>query len=467
MLQSGQCGWSDAETLVVSPGSEEPTLHSPPDGSLFSDEMGESRIEVLETAVRITSLDVARKGVADYFRAVPEDELELAFTQALEVGVFCIERASAARDIDFVRHQIDGLLRSVETTVSTLPGQIEAALTRKIGTEEGQVLAPVRGFVERASQVVEIRLKDVRELLTGDLDPAKTTSTLGRALKELDQLLDPERTDSIQGVLVSAVRDVADEGGMLSKSVKACVNDAIKPLAEQIDRLGQQIAGVDAAEDALLATTKKGAPYEEEIVGELQDWAARIGAEVHYVGPDNRPGDILLVIPARSLGHHMSIVIEVRDRCSRTGRKAITETLETAMRERQANAAIYLSRSSDGLGKEIGDWAEGECDRGPFVAVTHGDLFVALRWLIARHQLQASQEALPEVDRPLLEAQIERIRTSLKRIGTINRSVTQIRGGATSVEDEIEELRGEIRRALAAMEESLRATETKSTGMVA
>jgi hypothetical protein len=443
------------------------TLQVPPEGPLFSGEMGESRIEVLETAVRITSLDVARKGVADYFRAVPEAELELVFTQALEVGVFCIERASATRDIDFVRHQIDGLLRSVETTVSTLPGQIEAALTRKIGTEDGQVLAPVRAFVERASEAVQMRLKDVREVLDGELDPAKTTSTLGRALKELDQLLDAERTDSIQGVLVAAVREVADEGGMLSKSVKACVTDAVKPLAEQIERLGQQIAGADAAEEALLATTKKGAPYEEEIVCELQDWAARIGAEVHHIGPDNRPGDVLVIIPPGGVAHPISIVIEVRDRCSRMGRKAITETLETAMAERQANAAVYLSRTRDGLGKEIGDWAEGECDRGPFVAVTHSDLLVAVRWLIARHQLRVSQESLPEIDRSLLEAQIERIRTSLKRIGTINRCVTQIRGGATSVEDEIEELRGEIRRSLAAMEDSLRANDVPAAGMVA
>ena len=384
-----------------------------------------------------------------------EDEREVLFTQALEVGVFCLERASAARDIDFVRHQVETLLQTVETAMLTLPTQVETALLGKIGADDGQVLAPVRGFVERASETVNSRLKDVREMLDGELDPAKTTSTLGRALKGLNELLDADRTDSVQGVLTEAVRQVTADGGALSRSVKACVGDAVKPLAEQIERLGQQFAGTQAAEEAVRATTKKGAPYEEEVVTELQAWGASVGAEVHYVGTDNRPGDVLFVITSAQ-GERLSVVVEVRDLASKMGRKAITETLETAMAEREASAAIYLSRTDDGLAREIGDWAEGECDRGPFVAVTHPHLFIALRWLVAKHQLHKAQEAMPDVDRAALGAQVERVRTALKRVGTINRSVTQIRSGAATVEDEAENLRAEIRRALLAMEDALR-----------
>src|SRR2546422_7304167 len=100
------------------------------------------------------------------------------------------------------------------------------------------------------------------------------------------------------------------------------------------------------------------------------------GAEIHHLGPDNRPGDILVVVPAQ-LGEEAAfrIVVEARDRESQPlGRKQVTDALNRAMAERNANAAIYLSRSMDGLAKEIGDWADGSCGQGPYVATTVDNL---------------------------------------------------------------------------------------------
>src|SRR5207249_123558 len=152
-----------------------------------------------------------------------------------------------------------------------------AALVEKIGSKDGQLLAPVRGLVEQASTTLQLRLKDVRELLDGELDPSRSTSTLGRALKQRDELVDPEQSDSVQAVRVAAVHDVVDEGGALGKAVAESVGDAIKPLADQIDRLALQMAGAAAADRALQGTTMKGTPYEEEIVAELQGFLARLG----------------------------------------------------------------------------------------------------------------------------------------------------------------------------------------------
>jgi hypothetical protein len=36
------------------------------------------------------------------------------------------------------------------------------------------------------------------------------------------------------------------------------------------------------------------------------------------------------------------------------------------MTVRKAQAGIYLSRTREGLAKEIADWAEGTCDNGQF-----------------------------------------------------------------------------------------------------
>lgn len=413
-------------------------------------------LDIYENGIRIRELDVPRQSVAEFLRGSQEDARLDRLVEVIEVGTFCLERASAARDIDFVRHQIDVLIRSVEAAVRALPVELESAVVAKIGSDDGQVLAPVRGLVDRASETVNGRLRDLRELVERDLDPGRATSTLGKALKELRELLDPKRNDSVHAALSQAVRDVSASDGLLSKSVKRTVDEALKPLADQVDRLSRQVAGAEAAATVVDSTPLKGKPYEAEIVEELRRWCGRHETEVHHVGVDNRPGDVLL-IHRYPVGDPLRLIVEVRDRssASRLGRKAITDTVEKAMAEREASAAIFLSHSVDGLAAEVGDWAEGECHRGPFLAVTHQDLFVAVRWLVLNHVMRQERISLPEVDEELIRAQVARARTALARIGTINRSVTQIRTGAASVENEAESLRSEIRRALTAIEDAL------------
>jgi len=58
------------------------------------------------------------------------------------------------------------------------------------------------------------------------------------------------------------------------------------------------------------------------------------------------------------------------------------------MAERKANAAMCLrGKSAAGLAAEIGEWADGTADSGPFVACTHENLSIAIRWLIIQHRI--------------------------------------------------------------------------------
>ena len=415
-------------------------------------------IEIVDSGIRITNLDIPRKAVADYFRESPQDERELAFVEVVEVGVFCLERAAGARDLEFVRRQVEGLLTAVEQAVGGVPASVKDELLAKLGTEDGQALAPVQRLVDDVSRTLTERLNEVRELVAEKIDPDDRTSSLGQALGALRDLLDPARSDSIQGSLAEAVRSVAGQEGVLAKSVKETVAEAVRPLADEVNRLSRQLAVDEAVDEALRTTTKKGVPHEEHVVGALQSWAATTGAGVTHVGPDNRPGDIVVEFPENCVaGLAPTIVIEVRDRSTALGRKAIAAALGSAMAERRADAAIYLSRSADGLAKEIGEWAEGAGERGAWVATTDQHLFIAIRFLLVQHRLARLHESLPEIDRAGLEAQIERIRTTLKRVTTINRRVGEIRDQAGAIQDEAELLRTEIRDSLGAVEDALRA----------
>jgi len=294
-------------------------------------------------------------------------------------------------------------------------------------------------------------------LLTQEIDPEKETTTLGKALKTLRDLLDPKRSDSVQSTLDDAVTAITTKDGVLAKTVQEVVADTVRPLANEIDKLAKEIRGQEAAEEALEQTTKKGMCYEEEVLEGLQQWAEFAGAEVHHAGVDNKPGDIVGKIPANGIiATPLVTVIETRDRQSPAGRKVITDTLTKAMAEREASAGLYLSKTRLGLGAEIGEWADGIIDRGPFVACTNENLSLALRWLIIQRRIALNQDKAKEVDSASIQAQVQRIRTSLDRVKTINRKVTDVRASANDIQTEVEAIRDEIKSSLANVEDALR-----------
>lgn len=418
--------------------------------------MNNNSIVIGDGGIRITEVEVPGRDVAQFFAVAQEEERHLLLIQAIEVGTFCLERARGNSDMEFVRRQVDGLLTKVQLAVAAIPETTQNALLAKIGTGDGQLLAPIKGLIAEASQSTSARLNDVRTLLSQDLDPSRDSSTIAKALQKLRDLLDPKRTDSVQSSIEGAIRAVAAENGTLASAVRAVVGQAITPLATEVKDLAKEVRGREAASEALEQTTAKGLSYEEEVILQLQSWAKMAGAEIHHVGGDNQPGDILVKIIQNSfVGADVSIIIEVRDRQSALGRKGISDALTRSMTVRKAQAGVYLSRTREGLAKEIADWAEGTCDNGHFVACTHEHLITALRWLVVLTRLQALQADASETDAASVQAQVQRIRISLDRVKNINRKATEARGSAQGIQEEAELLRDEIRSALLTIEEAV------------
>src|SRR5438128_7887655 len=117
---------------------------------------------VLDRSVKITELEIPRKDVADFLRTVDDAEVEPTLIQAMEVGVFCLERARMSQDTEFVRRQIDLLLNHVETAVKKIPDDTQRALVDKIGTNNGQVLAPLREMIDAATKLTTDKVKEIR-----------------------------------------------------------------------------------------------------------------------------------------------------------------------------------------------------------------------------------------------------------------------------------------------------------------
>lgn len=425
--------------------------------------MSKGAVEVCGDSIRIVALEVAAKEVADFFRNVPTEERALTLIKAIEVGVYCLERGRTVQDTDFVKRKIAELLTQVEHAVTGIPTRAEEALLQKMGTADGQVLGPVKKLIDDASAETTRRISDLT-LLSSDLDPNNAKSTLGSALQSLRDLLNPKNTESIQSALDQAVTRATAENGVLAKAVKAQVEEALKPVMSEIDSLAREVRGQEAAAKALEQTTLKGTPYEEEVAGVLREWAQAVGAEVHHVGVDSQPGDVVVALRGDGVVDGvMSIVVEARDRGSRAmGRKGISADMATKMAARSASAGIYVCRTQHGLSlREIGEWAEGSCDYGPWVACTHQHLQTAVRFLIVQRRLAVLRESAPEVDSASIEQQVKAIRTALGRIRTIKTRLTEAHACSNAIDEQAESLRDEIKVALTSIEDSLRTCQPK------
>jgi len=412
-------------------------------------------VTVTANNVEIRRLSVTSREVMALLFQTPPDLWEAVATSAIDIGARCLLLAGDARDVEGLRRQLETAVRDVEDAFRGVTEAVQEELTARLSSEDGQVLAPVCTMIREASAVSTARVAEVRALLTEELDPERESSKLGSALKVLGELLDPQRKDSVQARMEAAVQGVCSSDGALVETVRKAVTEVTGPLAAEIDKLALELRGRQAAQEIVSNTTAKGAPYEERVVAELQFWAAAIGAEVHHEGTDNQPGDVLVKL-SRGSDPPTVIVVEARDRSSSMGRKAIGAALAKALAHREADAALYVSATREGLAKEIGDWAEGEIEGGPFVATTQDHLITAVRFLAAETQLMARRPERAEVDTSAVEGELGRIRAALGRIATMHRKLTEIRGAAESVEECASGLRDEVRASLVSIEDALR-----------
>jgi len=182
------------------------------------------RITVCESGIEINALKIVGQQVADFFRQVSENQREETFIRAVEIGTFCLERSRNAQDVEYVKRQVESLMTAVDRKVAAIPDEVQKALLAKIGTNDGQILAPIQGIVNQAVKSTAERLAETKSLFQ-EIDPSKDTTTAGKVIQSLRELLNPKRTDSLQAAIDNAVRNVtAADGSLASVSFRqACV----------------------------------------------------------------------------------------------------------------------------------------------------------------------------------------------------------------------------------------------------
>ena len=403
------------------------------------------RIEVDGSEVRIEGSVVSRHA-AEYLAR--QADRELAFTRAIEIGTFCLERMSTSGEMDFVKREVDGLLARVSEAIGRIPESVERELMDKVGTDKGQVLEPLAKAVAETTKAAESGIADAKKALN-QIDPDNASGTVAKALEGVRNLLDPMRKDSVSSRVEDAMKNLVSPDGTFAKAVAALIDQGLKPLSQQIETLSDRLIQEEAVAEVVSRTTEKGLPYELEVVERLRPWAQVVGATVEHVGGDNQAGDVLVRFSQASIaGRELAIVIEVRDRADAKGIKRVTDDLRAAMQQRGAAAGIYLGRTSDAFAKEIGEWADGSTDAGPYVACVDHSLALALRFALALVRIEDMHRASEDIDATALAPLMAKIRVSMGRVRTMKTKVTNIYSAADGIRDEAESLRSEVLEAL-------------------
>lgn len=426
--------------------------------------MQNGSIEMCEAGIHVHDLRIPQKEIAEYLRPLPEAEREVAFLQVVEMGVYCLQRAQTSQETDFVRRQVESLLAQVERAVGDIPAKVEEQLITKLGCDNGGVLGPVRSLVREVSAVNTQRLNEVKDLLSHEIDPSKSSSTLGRALSNLKDLLNPRLDSSVQKSFENAVEGIISQDGSLALCVQRVVETSVRPLADEVRLLSLEIRGQSEADQLAEQTTLKGIPFELETLESLRPWARLTGSELEHVGIDNQPGDILVQVPHAISGELLRLIIEAKNDEYQKGCKAIGDICSKAMNQRNAITAIYVNPNPMGFAQEIGEWAEGRDGRGPWVATRPEHLITAIRYLVAEQQLEDLRKSRPEVDAAAVKAQVDRIRSLLKDLRNVKLQLTKIEDASAAIKVSVDRLKENVDECLAEIEGSLRGVNERCEG---
>lgn len=97
-----------------------------------------------------------------------------------------------------------------------------------------------------------------------------------------------------------------------------------------------------------------------------------------------------------------------------------------------------------------------------WVATTHELLNVAIQFLIIRQQLASQQLANSQLDYAVIEAQLQRIQSSLDYVTKINTHLTYVQENAEGIRAKGKAMRGEIRNSISEIYEAVRLSQITS-----
>lgn len=436
-----------------------------------------------EKVVLIKDLRVASNDLYEFLsRFETSTQREEELKRALEVGASVLQKVQLVSNADYFDKRVEQLGVKFEGTIDQLQKAVLETVTRNFDPAEAksytrqlndfflQQRRELQGTVREAAESIGKQKEALENLIDSSFDTADRESHLGKLAvrietfeKEIGQKFDPNVRTSFISKLNDGLEKIFSENGTLAKLLdqRLSVENAQSPLVRFKEEIRQEVvsvktelakytSAVETKQEAIQKSPEKGYVFEDAVDNALQDIARSFGDIVTFVGKEQgetkgKAGDF--VYEDAKLAK--KIVIEARSRNITSLSTSITD-LKKSMANRGAEYGIYLVENQDQLQKQIGIW--NEYPDGKIITYA-GLLEVAIK--VAKARLAIEKSESQGVDVGGVRQNLNKILDSLKKLSSIRRQVTNIKGSGVEIERLADEIQAEIQGLTRLIDEEL------------
>ncbi|WP_156028341.1 hypothetical protein [Candidatus Solirubrobacter pratensis] len=405
----------------------------------------QQRVHVLMGRVLVENLVVDDPAAAAFVRAridAGEDAARVV-NDAIEIGARVLEREHAGIDAEFVRGEFEKVSREVETAFTDKARVVAEFFGTKVdevfGAENGHLARELqRLFGDESSAAVQHRLQAVM-----NEQSARMREDLLRQFSSADgsNPLADFKAAHLRAAREAAMRQEQQLDGMREQMI--ALNLEIQKLQAEKDKA----QGV-AAE--LERSAAKGRPYEEAVADAIDAIARGQGDDCDAVGDlrglGGRKGDVVVDIDGCSGAPRGRIVFEAKN--SRKSRKEALAELEEAMATRSADYGVWVVPSEEKLPARAPALREVGGDK-LFVVYDPDEgsrLALEVAYSLARARVVMARGDASGLDALALRGEVERALGAMEDVRRIKVQLTNAAGGIE-----------EARRVLDGMAERVRA----------
>ncbi|MGH2358389.1 MAG: hypothetical protein ACRDGJ_10330 [Candidatus Limnocylindria bacterium] len=396
----------------------------------------------------VDHLELIEPSLVSVLSHLPEAERPEVVGRALRIGLLAICNAGVSVNLDVVRSEFERLAESMRSTQERAADALATTLREHFADGSGHLPRTLEHFLGDSGSL---------RRMVGDLfDENRRESALGRLNdllgryfdgdgSRLAQLLDPTRAGSplyqFRDEVTSEFRRLSERLTALEEARRARAEERAKGTAKGVDF-------EDAVEDRLAAFAR-GAGDVLERTGSLTGDALR-----------SRKGDFVVSLDPRGTGGpEVRIVVEAKDRPM--SRRAITEELTAARANRGAAVALAVFTPQHAppgtapfclVGSDVYTVLDPDADASAV------GLEAAYR-LARACALLAARDQLGQLDAPAVQRSLADITRHLESVRRMKARLTGIGSASMEVSALLDELRDEVLRSVAAIEQQLRVVE--------
>lgn len=385
-------------------------------------------ISVQNDRITINEFEITDSTLVKYFQQFDSgSERQDALERILKIGVMTMNLAETSQQEEFVERKFTEMQREFQDEITRIEDEVE----ERFG-DDGDI-----------PQIFENHLGDDGHLRQhieeafGENGPFKKRldEELGENGERIQQALDPDRE------------------GTPTYRLKQSLQSQIDRLRDKIE---EQETAEEVEEEIRAKTTLKGEDFEDTVENILSDLVYGTSNELEYTGDtvgkigDRKVGDFVVTLDKTG----QRIVVEAKSD-SGYSQRDIKEELTDAVENRDADYGIIVFECESYIPNKVGYFHEFDSERlsvalseGEDDDVEPGFLRIGFNWAATR-AVQGYADAGTAFDPEVVQEGVGEVKHSIDRFSTIRKKTTSIRGTASEIDEELEDIEGEVKSELA------------------